>query len=48
MRREVAEEAGIVVEDINYFKSQTWPLPQSSLMLGVTAVAMEGSDEVTA
>ncbi|XP_021944322.1 nucleoside diphosphate-linked moiety X motif 13 [Folsomia candida] len=44
VRREIAEEAGIVVEEINYFQSQTWPLPQSSLMLGITAIAMEGSE----
>lgn len=46
VRREIAEEAGIVVEQISYFQSQTWPLPQSSLMLGATAVAMQGSEEV--
>jgi len=49
VRREIAEEAGIVVEDIRYFQSQTWPLSfnsQSSLMLGATAVAMEGSEEL--
>lgn len=46
VRREIAEEAGIVVEEINYFQSQTWPLPQSSLMLGITAIAMEGSEVV--
>jgi len=47
VRREIAEEAGIVVQDINYFQSQTWPLPQPSLMLGCTAIAMPGSFELT-
>jgi NAD+ diphosphatase len=46
VRREIAEEAGIVVEEIKYFQSQTWPLPQSSLMLGASAIAMPGSTEV--
>jgi len=46
VRREIAEEAGIVVENINYFQSQSWPLPQNSLMLGCTAVAMPGSEEL--
>lgn len=46
VRREIAEEAGIVVENIKYFQSQSWPLPQNSLMLGCTAVAMPGSEEV--
>lgn len=34
--REVAEEAGIVVDDIRYFGSQPWPFT-SSLMIGFTA-----------
>lgn len=33
VRREVAEEAGIVVGEVTYFGNQPWPLPQS-LMLG--------------
>jgi len=46
VRREIAEEVGIVVEKIAYFDSQTWPLPQSTLMLAFTAVAMPGSEKV--
>jgi NAD+ diphosphatase len=34
--REVAEEAGIAVEDIRYFGSQPWPF-SGSLMIGFTA-----------
>jgi len=33
VRREVAEETGVVVGDVEYFGNQPWPLP-SSLMLG--------------
>ncbi len=36
--REVYEEAGIRVEDVQYHSSQPWPFP-GSLMLGFTAVA---------
>jgi NAD+ diphosphatase len=36
--REVYEEAGIKVEDVQYHSSQPWPFP-GSLMLGFTAVA---------
>lgn len=45
VRREIAEEAGIVVENVTYFQSQSWPLPQNSLMLGCTAVAMPSGSE---
>lgn len=38
VRREIAEEAGIAVEDIRYHSSQPWPFP-SSIMLGFTARA---------
>lgn len=34
--REVAEEVGIVVDDVRYFGSQPWPFPHQ-LMLGFTA-----------
>ena len=37
--REVAEEVGIVVDDIRYVRSQPWPFP-SSLMLAFTARAV--------
>jgi NAD+ diphosphatase len=36
--REVAEETGVVVDDVTYLGSQPWPFP-SSLMLGFTAHA---------
>ena len=39
VRREIAEEAGIAVEDIRYHSSQPWPFP-SSIMLGFTAHAL--------
>lgn len=41
--REVQEETGIQVRDINYFSSQPWPFPRS-LMLGFTAQA--ASEEI--
>lgn len=41
--REVAEEAGIGVEDIRYRASQPWPFP-SSLMLGFTARAVSADE----
>lgn len=39
VRREVAEESGVVVGDVHYHSSQPWPLPQS-LMVGFTAKAL--------
>jgi len=39
--REVAEEVGLVVDDVAYVASQPWPFP-SSLMLGFTARAVGG------
>lgn len=36
VRREVMEETGIAVKNINYFGSQPWPFPDS-LMIGFTA-----------
>jgi NAD+ diphosphatase len=38
VRREVFEETGIEIEDVQYHSSQPWPFP-SSLMLGFTARA---------
>jgi NAD+ diphosphatase len=38
VRREVAEETGVVVDDVTYLGSQPWPFP-SSLMLGFRAHA---------
>ncbi len=46
LRREVAEEAGIVIENVQYFQSQAWALPQTTLMLACTATAVEGSEKV--
>lgn len=37
VRREVAEEVGLDVQNIEYLKSQHWPLPSSSLMIGCLA-----------
>lgn len=39
VRREVAEETGVVVGDVTYFGNQPWPLP-ASLMLGFHARAL--------
>ena len=42
VRREVLEEAGVVVGAVTYMGSQPWPFP-SSLMLGFSAVALDPS-----
>ncbi len=39
VRREVAEESGVIVGEVHYHSSQPWPLPQS-LMVGFTAKAV--------
>lgn len=39
VRREVAEETGVVVDEVTYFGNQPWPLP-SSLMLGFVGHAI--------
>lgn len=39
VRREVFEEAGVVVGEVTYVASQPWPLP-ASLMLGFTGKAL--------
>lgn len=39
VRREVAEETGVVVGEVSYFGNQPWPFPQS-LMLGFTGRAV--------
>lgn len=39
VRREVAEEAGVVVGEVHYHSSQPWPMP-ASLMVGFTATAL--------
>ncbi|GAB2554391.1 NAD(+) diphosphatase [Rhodanobacter koreensis] len=38
VRREVAEEAGVIVDEVRYHSSQPWPLP-ASLMVGFIATA---------
>jgi NAD+ diphosphatase len=38
VRREVAEESGVIVRDVHYHSSQPWPMP-ASLMVGFTATA---------
>jgi NAD+ diphosphatase len=38
VRREVAEEVGVTVDEVRYQASQPWPFP-ASLMLGCTARA---------
>ncbi|MFC1921081.1 NAD(+) diphosphatase [Chloroflexota bacterium] len=45
IRREVLEEAGINVKNINYFGSQPWPFP-NSLMIGFTAEYESGEISV--
>ncbi|GFZ86991.1 NAD(+) diphosphatase [Dyella caseinilytica] len=39
VRREVAEESGVIVGDVHYHSSQPWPMP-ASLMVGFTASAI--------
>jgi NAD+ diphosphatase len=39
VRREVAEEAGVVVDEVRYHSSQPWPMP-ASLMVGFIATAV--------
>lgn len=38
VRREVAEESGVLVDSVHYHSSQPWPLP-ASLMIGFNATA---------
>jgi NAD+ diphosphatase len=45
VRREVREETGVVVGDVDYFGSQPWPLP-ASLMVGFTARAVHTDIDV--
>jgi len=39
VRREVAEESGVVVDEVRYHSSQPWPMP-ASLMVGFIATAL--------
>jgi len=41
VKREIVEEVGIEVENIQYFGSQNWPFPHS-LMIGFTADYLRG------
>jgi NAD+ diphosphatase len=43
VRREVLEEAGVEVDEVDYVASQPWPFP-SSLMLGFAATARGGPE----
>ena len=45
MRREVHEEVGVAVGEVDYFGSQPWPLP-ASLMLGFTGRAVSTDIDV--
>lgn len=45
VRREVREESGVVVGDVEYFGNQPWPLP-ASLMLGFVGRAVSTAIEV--
>ena len=47
VHREVAEEVGIKIKNLNYKKSQSWPFP-NSLMLGFTAEYESGDIKVDA
>ena len=53
VRRELAEEVGVEIEDLRYFGSQPWPFPHS-LMIGFTArwargeVRVDGDEVVDA
>ena len=38
IRREVAEEVGLTVLNVQYKASQHWPFPTSNLMIGCTAI----------
>lgn len=45
VKREIEEEVGVQVKNIQYFESQPWPFP-NSLMLGFTAEWAEGEIKV--
>lgn len=42
VRREVAEESGVIVDEVRYHSSQPWPMP-ASLMVGFIATASSSS-----
>jgi len=39
VKREVAEEVGMQIESVQYIRSQHWPFPAGSLMIGCHAIA---------
>jgi NAD+ diphosphatase len=45
VHREVKEEIGIEITDLNYFSSQTWPFPDS-FMIAFTATYASGEIEI--
>ncbi|XP_051030431.1 NAD(P)H pyrophosphatase NUDT13, mitochondrial isoform X2 [Phodopus roborovskii] len=46
VQREVAEEVGLEVENLQYFSSQHWPFPNSSLMIACHATVKPGQTEI--
>ncbi|KAL1781171.1 nucleoside diphosphate-linked moiety X motif 13 isoform X1 [Sigmodon hispidus] len=46
VRREVAEEVGLEVESLEYFSSQHWPFPNSSLMIACHATVKPGQTQI--
>ncbi|XP_033101391.1 nucleoside diphosphate-linked moiety X motif 13-like [Anneissia japonica] len=42
-RREVAEEVGLLVDNVHYQQSQHWPFPTSGLMIGCYATIIPGT-----
>ncbi|GAB1298797.1 NAD(P)H pyrophosphatase NUDT13, mitochondrial [Apodemus speciosus] len=46
VQREVAEEVGLEVENIQYSASQHWPFPNSSLMIACHATVKPGHTEI--
>nr|XP_048282419.1 NAD(P)H pyrophosphatase NUDT13, mitochondrial isoform X3 [Myodes glareolus]XP_048282420.1 NAD(P)H pyrophosphatase NUDT13, mitochondrial isoform X3 [Myodes glareolus] len=46
IRREVAEEVGLEVENLQYSTSQHWPFPNSSLMIACHATVKPGQTEI--
>ncbi|KAL6087508.1 hypothetical protein STEG23_022161 [Scotinomys teguina] len=46
VQREVAEEVGLEVENLQYSASQHWPFPNSSLMIACHATVKPGQTEI--